>query len=418
MQDKSFVGLNVLIVDHDASARQWAARVMAQLGVTSVKQAESRAAALDLLSPDKNTDTALYAPDIIIAELQLPDGDGVDMLRELSELGASAAIILATGVEPRLRDAGEDLARARGLRILGSLAKPLTVSGLGDILSRHAFERAAEAPKSALEFTGAELQRAIEGHELLIYYQPKISLGTGGVTGVEALVRWLHPDHGLLPPDSFVPALAEAGLIETLTHRVLDKALGQVRIWLDAGLTLQVSVNVPAACLDNLSLPQILDDLFKTHQAPASLLCLEVTESGLARSYANALDVLTRLRLQGVGVSIDDFGTGYATISRLAKLPFDELKLDRSLVTEVHQSERMQTILKSTIALAKDLRIKVVAEGVETIAEWTVLDDLECDAAQGFYVAMPMPADQMQGWVSTWAKQRDKVLSSRPLFEI
>lgn len=418
MQDKSFLELKVLVVDQDMGARQWAESVLSQLGVASVEHAESRAAALELLSPDRGTGCVSYVPDIIIAELQLPDGDSVEMLRALSELGASAAIILLSGVEPRLREAGEDLARARGLRILGSLAKPLTVSGLGDILSRHAFERTADVPTVALSFTQDELSRAIEGHELLIYYQPKISLGTGVVMGVEALIRWLHPEHGLLPPDAFVPTLVTAGLIEPLTHRVLEKALGQLRTWLDAGLTLQVSVNVPAACLDNLELPLLLDGLLKAHNVPASLLCLEITESGIVQSYANALDVLTRLRLKGVSVSIDDFGTGYATISRLAKLPFDELKLDRSLVTEVHLSDRMQTILSSTIALAKDLRIKVVAEGVETIAEWKILDDLGCDAVQGFYVAMPMPGEQMHGWMSTWVQQREKVISSTPLFEI
>ncbi|MDJ0683120.1 MAG: EAL domain-containing response regulator [Alphaproteobacteria bacterium] len=413
MQDQSYAGLRVLIVDHHPQARQWCLGLLGQLGVEEVEIAEDRAAAIEVL----NTPGA-QPLDLILAELHLPDGDGVDMLRELAEHGSRAAVILVTGVDPRIREAGEDLARARGLRVLGSLAKPLTVSGLGDLLSRHAFERPADTPSRRIAFSPDDLRRAVEGDELLIYFQPKVAVGTGAVSGVEALVRWLHPEYGILQPDTFIPAVADAGFIEPMTYVVLDKAMTQLNAWREDDLSLTISVNIPAECMDNLILPRLVEELIRVHRIPASALILEITESGISHDLANALDVLTRLRLNGVGVSIDDFGTGYATISRLAKLPFDELKLDRTLVTGAHETERLQTILRSTISLAQDLKIRTVAEGVETVTDWRMLETIGCDSAQGFYMAMPMPGDQVAGWMTHWAHHRTRVLSGAPILDV
>jgi diguanylate cyclase len=244
-----------------------------------------------------------------------------------------------------------------------------------------------------------ELRRALEQHQLLLHYQPKVAAHTGSVLGVEALVRWQHPVRGLVPPDEFIPLAERTGLISPLTHYVLDEALRQCHQWRDAGHELSVAVNVSARRLLDLSFPDEVGELLARHQVPAALLVIELTESTIMADPAHALEILSRLNAMGVQLSIDDFGTGYSSMAYLKSLPVHELKVDRSFVSQMLQSSSDAVIVHSTIDLGRNLGLRVVAEGVENSLTLQHLGLLGCHAAQGYHISRPIPADQLISWL-------------------
>jgi diguanylate cyclase (GGDEF)-like protein len=245
-----------------------------------------------------------------------------------------------------------------------------------------------------------ELRHAIELNQLVLHYQPKINLRTGRVTGVEALVRWQHPQHGLIPPAEFISLAEQTGAIKPLTLWVLEEALRQCQAWHQAGLTLTVAVNLSAR---NLQDPQLVDQVagfLETAGAAPSRLELEVTESVIMADPARALETLTRLSAMGVRLAIDDFGAGYSSLSYLKKLPVNELKIDKTFVINMATDDNDAVIVRSTIDLAHNLGLAVVAEGVETQASWNRLAALGCDAAQGYWMSRPLPAADLTRWLA------------------
>jgi diguanylate cyclase (GGDEF)-like protein len=249
----------------------------------------------------------------------------------------------------------------------------------------------------------AELRRAIETDELSLYFQPKVRMDTGKVTCAEALVRWQHPRHGMLNPDLFVPIAEQTGLIRPLSRWVLDAALRQVSRWRQDGLDLSVAVNLS---MRNLHDPEIADMIRRRllrWGVPPSSLTIEITESSLMADAARAMDVLNRLRAMGVGVSIDDFGTGYSSLAYLKRLPVHELKIDRSFVAHMATDENDAAIVRSTIGLAHELGLSVVAEGVEDQETWDVLANAGCDVAQGYFISRPLPPLVLGEWLASAA---------------
>jgi diguanylate cyclase (GGDEF)-like protein len=248
-----------------------------------------------------------------------------------------------------------------------------------------------------------ELRRAIEHHQLVLHYQPKIHAHTRQVLGVEALVRWQHPTHGLVPPGEFIPLAERTGLIGPLTHYVLDAALGQCRRWQQAGHELSVAVNVSARRLLDLAFPDEVAGLLAHWEVPARLLVVEITESTIMADPQHALEVLSRLHNMGVQLSIDDFGTGYSSMAYLKNLPVHELKVDRSFVSQMTSNINDAVIVRSTVDLGRNLGLRVVAEGVEDATTWQELDALGCDAIQGYYISRPVPADDLISWLQQQA---------------
>jgi diguanylate cyclase len=240
-----------------------------------------------------------------------------------------------------------------------------------------------------------ELRRAIDQQQLVLRYQPKVDAHSGAVLGVEALVRWQHPEHGLLPPGDFIPLAERTGLIGPLTQYVLDTALRQCRAWQQAGHELSMAVNVSARSLLDLAFPDQVASLLARWELPARLLVLEITESTIMADPAHALEILSRLNAMGVQVSIDDFGTGYSSMAHLKSLPVHELKVDRSFVSQMISNASDAVIVRSTIDLGRNLGLRIVAEGVEDEATWGALDALGCDAIQGYYISQPVPADDV-----------------------
>jgi diguanylate cyclase (GGDEF)-like protein/PAS domain S-box-containing protein len=245
-----------------------------------------------------------------------------------------------------------------------------------------------------------DLRRAIEQEELVLYYQPKLSYRTGRVTGAEALVRWPHPQHGLLAPAQFIPLAEQMGLIKPLSHCVLNLALRQCRAWYDAGLILPVAVNLSLRDLHDARLPEQIGQLLETWALPPALLHVEITEDAAMADPDRTLGVLTWLRGRGVHLAIDDFGTGQSSLAQLKRLPVDQLKIDQSFVREMTVNENDAVLVRSIIDLGHNLGLTVVAEGVEDAATATLLTSLGCDEGQGFYLSHPVPPDLLVAWLA------------------
>ncbi len=319
-------------------------------------------------------------------------------------------------------------------KIRAALELPVTIDGLGlpaeasigiamfpqhgqdvDTLLRHAdvamyaakeekggfafYEKSRNESDPARLTLVSELRRAIEERELTLYYQPKAQLASGAVHSVEALLRWNHPTRGLVGPDEFIPLAQQTGLIKPLTLFVLDEALSQCRAWQSAGMTLGVAVNLSVRNLLDAEFPDQVRDLLKKRRVEPSLLELEITESTMLSDPVRTKRVLDKLSAMGVALSIDDFGTGYSSLSYLSQLPVNEIKIDRSFVMNMAESDNDAVIVRSTIDLARNLGLHVVAEGVETEQAWDRLSELGCTLAQGYYLSRPVPADELTQWL-------------------
>jgi diguanylate cyclase (GGDEF)-like protein len=248
-----------------------------------------------------------------------------------------------------------------------------------------------------------ELRRAIDRGQLVLHYQPKADLRTGEVSGVEALVRWQHPERGLIPPDEFIPPAQKTGVIGPLTTFILDEALRQCRTWTLQGIELCVAVNLSTRNLLDVHLPELVGELLARWEVPARLLELEITESTILADPVRAMQILSRLDEMGIRLAIDDFGTGYSSLAYLKRLPVDELKIDKSFILGMEESENDAVIVRSTIDLGRNLGLRVVAEGVETARAWSRLAQLGCNLAQGYYLSRPVPADQLTEWLGNRA---------------
>jgi EAL domain-containing protein (putative c-di-GMP-specific phosphodiesterase class I) len=243
-----------------------------------------------------------------------------------------------------------------------------------------------------------ELRSTIRAGGLVLHYQPEINLLTGELSRVEALVRWHHPSHGLLPPDQFIPSAEQTDMIGPLTRWVLDDSLRQLGVWREAGLDFGVSVNLSAGNLHDTSLPDLAASKLQQWKIPANRLTVEITESAIMA--APAVRTLAALSDLGVGVSIDDFGTGYSSLAYLKDLPVNQIKIDRSFVINMASNTEDAGIVRPTIDLGHNLGIEVVAEGVEDAGALQMLRDFGCDFAQGFHISRPLPADQVVDWIS------------------
>jgi diguanylate cyclase (GGDEF)-like protein len=243
-----------------------------------------------------------------------------------------------------------------------------------------------------------ELRRALERNELVMFFQPKIDLATGRTKGVEALVRWLHPARGIVPPAEFVPFAERTGFVRTVTRCVLEMALRRCGQWLAQGIRLQMSVNISVRDLQNPELPDIVASLLAISGVPAELVCLEITESSFMENPQRAVDTLGRLHALGVRLSIDDFGTGFSSLAYLRKLRVHEMKIDRTFIAAMEDGNDM-VIVRSTIDLAHNLGLRVVAEGIEDERSLARLRAMGCDEAQGYFMSRPLPEDKLLEWL-------------------
>jgi len=248
-----------------------------------------------------------------------------------------------------------------------------------------------------------ELRRAIEGGRLVLHYQPKVDIATGQIKEVEALVRWQHPEHGLVRPEEFIPLAERTGLIRPLTHWVLNEALRQCATWQKNGLSIGVAVNVSARVMLDPELPDLMAGLLASAGVGPSWLVVEITESTIMADQQRALEIVSRLAQMGVRISIDDFGTGYSSLAYLSKLPVNELKIDKSFVEDMLENANNEAIVRATIGLAHSLGLSVIAEGVHNEAIVEHLRQLHCDLVQGYYISSPMSTDELTDWARSFS---------------
>jgi EAL domain-containing protein (putative c-di-GMP-specific phosphodiesterase class I) len=321
-------------------------------------------------------------------DLQIPDVDGVELLRRLAAENVSAPIVLMSGVENKVLRTIGDLGTDLGLNMRGVLSKPVRLETFRRTLEQHS------APPAVPRHE--ELRAAIAGDQLTLFYQPIVRLSSRRAIAVEALVRWQHPSEGLVLPDAFVPLAEAHGVIDDLTWWVLRAALAQSARWAGEGIALPIAVNLSALNLNDDAFPDRLSALCREYGVDPAMIRLELTETATSHDAMGLKACLSRLRLKGFRLAIDDFGIGYSSLMQLRSLPFSELKIDKSFVGDMLRSEDAGIIVDAVLALAGAFRMDVVAEGIETEAQLAALAKRGAVTGQGYLISRPAPAEDIQ----------------------
>jgi len=381
----------VLIVDACDVQRRHIEQLCRELGFAAVESVACGETALALL---RERDAQF---DALIVDLEMPRIDGVELMQEVARLGLDLPVVVASARETSLLAAVEVMSRSLGLNRLSALPKPLSTERLAEALQRRA--PAATADDTGPRYGIADLERALDAGQFLPFYQPKLSLRPAIIRGVEALIRWRHPEHGLVPPSCFIETLEGSALMHRLTLDLLDQVLLQCRRWHEGGLRIGVALNVsPRSLCDEGLTNEIVRRVSHSGVAP-QYITLEITETAIMADLGTALGNLVRLRLKGFGLAIDDYGTGFSSMQQLAQAPFTELKIDRAFVHQASRRPQLRILLESAIQMARRLELTVVAEGVETAEDWQLLRALRCEQAQGFLIAQALPGDALVDWL-------------------
>jgi len=387
-------GKRIIVIDDDADIGLLIADVADSMGFCCevTKDAESF---LETLNPDTS---------MIFLDLLIPGLDGIEILRLLAQRKCNTSIVMMSGVDKRVIESARALGVSLGLSIVGHLAKPFHISELETLFGIQRALQPILSPgkRAVIHFGNDELIRAVERDEFVLHYQPQIEISTRRVVGIEGLVRWQHPQRGLIFPDSFIPIAEEQGLIDPLTARVFQHGLSQISSFSDnRGNPLTISLNISATSLRDLDFPDRFTELVRSHNFQPENVILEITEGVLIRELSKSLDILARLRMKGVKLSIDDFGTGYSMMQQLKNVPATELKIDKSIIQSLdHNSDRV--IAQKSIELGHELGMTVVAEGVETQGQLDFLVHHGCDIAQGYLFMKPIPADTLREWLHNY----------------
>lgn len=393
VQDKT-----VMIVEDHAFQRGILARMLTSLDVRAVIEAGNGRDAMALLN-----DPAVTQPEIVICDLDMPEMDGMEFIRHLGEIKSGVSLVILSALGRELLGSVENMARAYGMRMLGVMKKPVSLEQLQAMLDKHvppSDER--YIPVDILKVDLQEIDEGLLNQEFEAFFQPKVSFSSRRLVGAEALARWRHPQHGMVGPSVFIPLLEQSGRMGELTFLMLTQAAHACQGWLRQGLDISVSVNLSSVSLSDTSLAErILDAVRSTGLDPGHMI-LEITETAAMSDIAPVLENLTRLSMRGFGLSIDDYGTGFSSMQQLARIPFNELKIDRSFVTDIATHPAAHKIVQSSVNLARELSIKSVAEGVETQEDWDALGLLGCDIVQGYFIAKPMDAEAFLAFSHNW----------------
>jgi len=378
----------VLVFDDDAAIGRLVARVarMAGMDATAVTNAAAFAESLRALTPQ-----------IVLLDLQLGDTDGIEQLRFLAERQYSGLLALMSGFDPRVLSTARALGESLGLKVEAVLEKPLRVAQLEQVLDR--MQTAGQSPSAE------RLLSAIANDELSLDFQPVVSRKPRALKKLEALVRWDHPTAGRLSPASFLPmAESDTTVIDALTDWIVHAAVDAYQVLDELGINVPIAVNMSTLNLHDLTVPDRLEQRLRAGNMPARHLCLEITESAAFKDAAMTMDILSRMRLKGMQLSIDDFGTGYSSLKVLRQMPFSEIKIDQSFVTDATTSRDSRAIVKSIMDLAVNMDMGCVAEGVETEETADLLERLGTCDIQGFLIAPPLPVEAIAGWLETWLR--------------
>lgn len=397
MIDKATI--KILILDDEPFMLKLLARMLANQGFVHVVCCNNGKDALARLNVESTR------PDLILLDLNMPEMDGIEFIRYLVERQFTGSLILVSGEDERMLKTTERLVQAHKIAVLGYLQKPVTPDALLAMLTQWSPPSKAAPAKPRKTYSSDDIRLAIVKGELVNYYQPKVSVATGTVIGVETLVRWQHATDGLVFPNQFITVAESSGLINELTRLVLLNAFNQAKRWQQSGVDLRVAVNVSMDNLASLDFQDLVVDLATQVGIPPNKIVLEVTESQLMRDIRVSLEILTRLRLKRFHLSIDDFGTGHSSLAQLRDIPFDELKIDQGFVHQAWRDDTLRVIYDASLALAKQLNMESVAEGVEDRQDWDFLRQTGCDLAQGNFISKPLLASEFDDWISYWQQR-------------
>ncbi|AUH50941.1 hypothetical protein CXB49_09010 [Chromobacterium sp. ATCC 53434] len=380
----------ILVVDDDAVTRQFLVMVLLRLGYDNVAVAcDGMDALIQLDAGDRHFDA-------IFCDLDMPRMDGVEFVRHLGERGYPGKVLISSGFDERVLDSVAELTRLYDLWLGGVLPKPIQQATLQALLDQPppALRRAAHPPSAP---SAEELRAGLANGELQPFFQPQVDMRSGKVLSVEVLARWQHPRFGLTGPLQFIELAEDSDQITELSRVLLrDAARIVARL---PGPPLDVSINLSMSSLNQTGLVAEFAAILENAGLAMSRLTVEVTESGLMADPTSALEVLSRLRLKGAKLAIDDFGTGFASMDRLSRIPFTELKIDKSFVINAARNPTNLSILRASAELGRQLGMKVVAEGVATLTEWRLCRRLGIEKAQGSYISPPIDVESFHRWL-------------------
>jgi EAL domain-containing protein (putative c-di-GMP-specific phosphodiesterase class I)/ActR/RegA family two-component response regulator len=389
--------LRVLLVDDDEFMLDIIEEVLSQWGIENISRANSGTEALAQVAG------AVEQFQLLFCDLQMPEMDGIECLRHVSDLNYEGAVILLSGADARLLDTVGNLLKEHKLNYVGALEKPIDQALLYALLKK----LSGAVPKTQLQsplemLTPDEVREGLETGCVELFFQPKIAVNGQRVLGAECLLRWRHPVRGIISPLAVIPVAEAHGLIDTLTLQIFTKAMGYLGEWTRQGHALRISVNISVDNLRELDFPDVLAGIVRQAGIETHQVMLEVTESSIMSDLTTSLEIITRLRLLGFGLSIDDFGTGHSSMEKLKQMPFTELKVDRAFVFGAAKNPVARAIFESSVKLGHSLGMKVVAEGAETQEDLDLVTTLNCDELQGYVIAKPMPAVEFIDWKKRW----------------
>lgn len=372
----------LIVLDDDEIAREIVSASAQRAGFSCVGY--SSAAEL-------REETKLHDYDMLVLDLNLLDTDGIEVLQYLSGQEFQAPILLVSSLEERVLYSTLRVGSSMGLQLLDPVRKPLRPSELGNIL--------ASISSTKAPLRQEDLKAGLDASQFRVAYQPKVSLHDGRVIGAEALARWTHPERGPISPGDFI-ALAEDGpLIADLTYFVARTSIEDCKTWSNEGFHMSVAVNVSAKSLTDRSFSDKLADLVRESSLQADQITLEITETSAMSDASAMLAMLTQLRIRGFNLSMDDFGTGYSSLMQLHRLPFSEVKIDRSFIHGMDTDQEARVISRAMIGLGHNLGMRVVAEGIETKGVMQMLQEEGCDIGQGYYLGKPMWHNEFLDWL-------------------
>jgi EAL domain-containing protein (putative c-di-GMP-specific phosphodiesterase class I) len=391
--------LHILIVEERSDYRQRLEHMLRKIGCRTITAAADGQEGLSALQTSRD------GFDLVLSNLDIPGIDGLEFVRHASRLGVGG-LILYSKHDDAIRSSAEWMARAYKAPLLGVLGVPFDRGQLQTLVQRVHTDYTVysdvlgdagnldEPDRGAIE----ELQAALDLRQIVPYYQPKLCLATGEVRGAEVLARWQHPTLGLLAPVHFVELMERLGLIEPLTHLVLEQAAADAVAWSKRGLDVHLAINVSPLNLEQPTCARSLLDTIQQAGAQPANFTFEITEKAFARDATTVLENVLRLRMKGCGISVDDFGTGYSSLQQLNRSPITELKLDRSFVRRMRPNSKASSIIESTLELAARLKLKTVAEGIDTDEQRDALALLGCQIGQGYLFSRPIPAPEFEEW--------------------
>ncbi len=403
--------LNVLVVEDDDFQRNILVTILNSLGVTKVIEAGNGRKALDIVRG--NTETPM--PHVALCDLNMPEMDGMEFLRHLGKERKNIAVILTSSLDGKLLASVGRMTSMYGIPLLGTMEKPVLLSTLKDVLAKYDATPLRPAPTSGKDFSLDEILLGIEQDQFEPYFQPKVDLESGRLVGAEALARWVHPEHGVIGPYSFIPQLEQTGNIDELTFHILRKSAAACRVFHAKGQLLTLSVNLSLVSLDDTTLADKITRTVREAGVDPQYIVLEITESAAMTNVAPALENLARLCMNGFALSIDDYGTGSSNLQQLTRIAFSELKIDQSFVKDFADNNALRIVVESSIDMAHKLQVKSVAEGVENLQDWNALKSVGCDTVQGYYIAQPMDLVKFDDFVASYKQKFSALLSPSPI---